>query len=175
MVDLTSQQSVNSEIYVENLYEGNLTNQNLEIVESIPWVEWVQVWLESLSLTSNLVQNCEIGLRLIGDRQIQELNYQYRSLDKPTDVLAFAATESAINLPKDFTEPLYLGDIIISLDTAAKQATKQKHSLKVELAWLASHGLLHLLGWDHPDDSSLEQMLQRQSELIQMLTLKVDC
>ncbi|MGL5077101.1 MAG: rRNA maturation RNase YbeY, partial [Waterburya sp.] len=118
------------------------------------------------------VQNCEISLRLTGDRQIQELNQQYRSLDKPTDVLAFAATESAITLPTDFTEPLYLGDIVISLDTAAKQATEQKHSLTVELAWLASHGLLHLLGWDHPDELSLEQMLERQSKLIQLLALE---
>jgi probable rRNA maturation factor len=175
MTKLTAQKLVNAEIYLENLYEGNLANENLAIVESIPWVDWLQVWLESLSLTSNLVQNCEIGLRLTGDRQIQELNQQYRSLNQPTDVLAFAATESEITLPTDFTEPLYLGDIIISLDTAVKQATEQKHSLTVELAWLASHGLLHLLGWDHPDDLSLEQMLQRQSELIQMLTQERNC
>jgi probable rRNA maturation factor len=175
MTKLTAQKLVNAEIYVENLYEGNLANENLAIVEFIPWDDWLQVWLESLSLNSNLVQNCEIGLRLTGDRQIQELNQQYRSLDQPTDVLAFAATESAITLPTDFTEPLYLGDIIISLDTAVQQATEQKHSLMLELAWLASHGLLHLLGWDHPDDLSLEQMLQRQSELIQMLTLEKNC
>jgi probable rRNA maturation factor len=172
MIDLTVQQSVKAEIYVENLYEGDLANESLAIVESISWVDWLQVWLESLSLTNNLVQNCEMSLRLTSDRQIRELNQQYRSLDQPTDVLAFAATESAITLPTDFTEPLYLGDIIISLDTAAKQATEQKHSLTVELAWLASHGLLHLLGWDHPDDRSLEQMLQRQSELIQLLALE---
>jgi probable rRNA maturation factor len=172
MIDLTSQQYINAEIYVENLYEGDLAAENLVLVESIPWVDWLQVWLESLSLTNNLVENCEIGLRFTGDHQIQELNQQYRSLDQPTDVLAFAATESVINLPTDFTEPLYLGDIIISLDTAVKQATEQKHSLTLELAWLASHGLLHLLGWDHPDDLSLEQMLERQSELIQLLALE---
>ncbi|MGL4879964.1 MAG: rRNA maturation RNase YbeY, partial [Waterburya sp.] len=122
MIDLTAQQSVKAEIYVENLYDGDLAAE-IARVESIPWVDWLQIWLESLSLSNNLIQNCEISLRLTGDRQIQALNQQYRSLDQPTDVLAFAATESAINLPTDFTEPLYLGDIVISLDTAAKQAT----------------------------------------------------
>ena len=145
--------------------------QDGKMVDSIPWIDWIEGWLQSLSLTTNLAKDCELGLRLTGDRQIQELNYQYRSLDKPTDVLAFAATEADITLPADIAEPLYLGDIVISLDTAAKQASEQKHSLTVELAWLASHGLLHLLGWDHPDDARLEQMLEKQSELIQLLDI----
>jgi probable rRNA maturation factor len=116
-----------------------------------------------------LPQDCELSLRLTGDRQIQQYNSQYRHLDEPTDVLAFASTESEITLPAEFTEPLYLGDIIISLDTAMRQAKEQKHSLTVELAWLSSHGLLHLLGWDHPDDKSLQQMLAQQKELIYSL------
>ncbi|NJL51475.1 MAG: rRNA maturation RNase YbeY, partial [Hydrococcus sp. SU_1_0] len=80
-----------------------------------------------------------------------------------------AATETEITLPPDLSEPLYLGDIIISLDTALKQAQEQKHALIVELAWLSSHGLLHLLGWDHPDDQRLQQMLEKQQELIHSL------
>ncbi|MEM7758766.1 MAG: rRNA maturation RNase YbeY, partial [Cyanobacteria bacterium P01_A01_bin.40] len=109
------------------------------------------------------------SLRLASDHQIQALNHQYRALTQPTDVLAFAATEAEILIPQDLAEPLYLGDVIISLDTAAKQAKEQQHSLLVELAWLSSHGLLHLLGWDHPDSVSLQQMLNLQSELIELL------
>jgi probable rRNA maturation factor len=62
-------------------------------------------------------------------------------------------------------EPLELGDIVISLDTAARQAAEHGHSLERELQFLASHGLLHLLGWDHPDEASLAAMLNRQEAL----------
>ena len=63
-------------------------------------------------------------------------------------------------------EPLELGDIVISLETAARQAAAAGTSLEAELLFLASHGLLHLLGWDHPDEASLSAMLARQEALI---------
>ena len=63
-------------------------------------------------------------------------------------------------------EPLELGDIVISLETAARQAAAADTSLEAELLFLASHGLLHLLGWDHPDEASLAAMLSRQEALI---------
>lgn len=63
-------------------------------------------------------------------------------------------------------EPLELGDIVISLETAARQAAAAATELEAELLFLASHGLLHLLGWDHPDDQSLTAMLSRQEALI---------
>jgi probable rRNA maturation factor len=63
-------------------------------------------------------------------------------------------------------EPLELGDIVISLETAARQAAAAGTSLETELLFLASHGLLHLLGWDHPDEASLATMLSRQEALI---------
>jgi probable rRNA maturation factor len=162
-------QSINSDIYVDHDYQGNLSAEVLHQVNAIDWVSWFQTWLYLLSKTSELPQDCELSLKLTGDRQIQQYNHQYRALNQPTDVLAFAATESAITLPPGLLEPLYLGDIIISLDTAMSQAQEQKHSLIVELAWLSSHGLLHLLGWDHPDAESLQQMLGRQQELINSL------
>ena len=170
-MNITIEQPSNAIIYVENVYEGTLADNVRQMVESIPWADWMQQWLRYLSSTIELANNCEVSVRLTSDRQIQSFNRQYRFLDQPTDVLAFAATEADITIPAELTEPLYLGDIIISLDTAVKQATEQNHSLVVELAWLASHGLLHLLGWDHPDDASLQQMLDRQSTLIQLLNL----
>ncbi len=149
-----------------------------DIVESkldIPWTDWFSIWLENLSesLPKNQEgEGFEVSLRLTDDSEIQSLNSTYRAQDKPTDVLAFAALE--VNVPK-LTElscdPIYLGDIIISLDTAKKQALKQSHSLQIELAWLASHGLLHLLGWDHPNLESLEAMLAKQSSLLKSVGL----
>ena len=67
---------------------------------------------------------------------------------------------------EDSGEPLELGDIVISLESAARQASAAGTSLEAELQFLASHGLLHLLGWDHPDEASLATMLSRQEALI---------
>jgi probable rRNA maturation factor len=63
--------------------------------------------------------------------------------------------------------PIELGDIVISIPTAERQAPEHGHSLQQELLFLASHGLLHLLGWDHPDEASLAAMLSRQDALVQ--------
>ena len=117
----------------------------------------------------------EVSLRLTADADIQALNAQYRQQDRSTDVLAFAALE--VDCPQleemQSSEPLYLGDIIISIDTAQRQAQQQGHPLKTELAWLASHGFLHLLGWDHPDEDSLTQMLDRQETLLRAIGLEI--
>ncbi|MFM7435375.1 MAG: rRNA maturation RNase YbeY, partial [Vulcanococcus sp.] len=105
------------------------------------------------------------------------LNGEWRGQPGPTDVLAFAIQEAPIPLPPMEPDPeggdallegvpLELGDIVISRDTARRQAEAEGHSLSRELLFLASHGLLHLLGWDHPDPSSLEAMLARQEELL---------
>ncbi len=118
-----------------------------------------------------------LGLSLVGDAEIADLNGSWRQQAQPTDVLAFAAQdEGAAGLPPlpplpaqlndGAGEPLELGDIVISLETAARQAGDHGHSLERELLFLASHGLLHLLGWDHPDEASLAAMLARQEQLL---------
>lgn len=131
------------------------------------WETWFQQWLEQLQPSLSSIQAYELSLRLTNDRDIQTLNAQYRQQDKPTDVLAFAALEADYPQSEELQAlPLYLGDIIISVDTAFKQAIAQGHPLKTELMWLASHGLLHLLGWDHPDEASLTEMLIQQKALL---------
>lgn len=170
-MDLTAKKPVNAIVYVENLYEGDFIDGSLGSINSIPWSSWFQVWMEILDSQMTETAEFEIGLRLTNDRQIQALNYQYRALNKPTDVLAFAATEVEMKIPQDLDEPIYLGDIVISMDTASKQAKEQNHSLMLELAWLSSHGLLHLLGWDHLDAQSLKQMLDKQLDLIQLVKI----
>jgi probable rRNA maturation factor len=111
-----------------------------------------------------------LGLALTDDAGIAALNAEWRHQEGPTDVLAFAAQEAAP--PAAWgpaaagDEPLELGDIVISLDTASRQAQTAGHSVEEELLFLATHGLLHLLGWDHPDEASLAAMLQRQEQLL---------
>lgn len=129
------------------------------------WQAYFQVWLELLAPAISPTQAYELSLRLTNDAEIQTLNQQYRHKDQPTDVLAFAALEVDAPAPVEVF-PTYLGDIVISVDTARRQSQERQHSLQQELMWLATHGLLHLLGWDHPDEASLEQMLQEQDRLM---------
>ncbi len=84
-------------------------------------------------------------LALVGDARIQKLNRDYRGYDKPTDVLSFTADPSY--------EPGYLGDIVISVETADRQARRRRSNLKRELKVLALHGFLHLIGYDHETDN----------------------
>ncbi len=139
------------------------------------WESWFQSWLETLAPDFSPIQAYELSLRLTNDHEIQALNAQYRHQDKPTDVLAFAALETDYPQADEFqlSQPLYLGDIIISMTTAEKQAHAQHHALETELAWLAAHGLLHLLGWDHPDDDRLTQMLKQQRFLLHTVGLSI--
>ncbi len=139
------------------------------------WETWFHIWLETLSPELPPAQSCELTLRLTNDPEIQTLNAQYRHQNQPTDVLAFAALEVDCPHPDEMlsSTPLYLGDIVISVETACRQAEQQGHSLNTELAWLAVHGFLHLLGWDHPDEDSLTQMLARQEILLQAVGIAV--
>jgi len=113
------------------------------------------------------VRNAEsisLGLQLTDDDTIAELNGQWRQKPQPTDVLSFAALEDA---PLLIGEPcVELGDIIVSVPTARRQAEEHGHDLHWELRWLVSHGFLHLLGWDHPDDHQLAAMVRCQEQLL---------
>lgn len=163
---------LNIEAYVENNYPNSGDNQNFishSDIDSIPWSDWFGVWLDSLVDSLPQAKSYELSLRLTCDRQMTEFNSQYRNKNQPTDVLAFAALESSLIVPLELTQSLYLGDIVISLDTAYQQAQEQSHSLVTEIAWLATHGLLHLIGWDHPDDDSLNEMLQKQANLLKLV------
>ncbi|HZG37610.1 MAG TPA: rRNA maturation RNase YbeY [Nodosilinea sp.] len=145
-----------------------------DVVSADEWQLWFTHWAQQMPLEGSPIGAYELALKLTDDGAIAALNGQFRQLDKPTDVLSFAALETDVPLMDDIlaAEPLYLGDIVISLDTAARQADEAGHSLRWETAWLAAHGFLHLLGWDHPDDDTLTAMLDKQSELLAAAGLK---
>ena len=138
------------------------------------WESTLRLWLQHLiaagdDSTPTELQNCEeicLGLQFVNDAQITDLNARWRNKPKATDVLSFSALEAA--MPLDSSPSLELGDIIVSVPTAERQALEQDHSLEQELCWLVSHGLLHLLGWDHPDQPRLDAMLQCQEQLVAM-------
>jgi probable rRNA maturation factor len=141
-----------------------------EITEQ-QWQKWFEQWLNHLAPQLSVLNAYEVSLLLTTDAEIQQLNATYRYQNSPTDVLAFAALEhdGPISLSQAQL-PLNLGDIVISVETAIRQA--ENHSLLVELAWLAAHGLLHLLGWDHPDRLHLDQMLSEQAQLMTLIGIE---
>ena len=141
------------------------------------WHRRLETWLADLAPTLPprlRAAGYSLSLSLCDDPAIAALNEEWRQRPGPTDVLAFAACDEAeegppLPLPPagmEGEEPLELGDIVISLETAARQAQEEGHGLERELLFLASHGLLHLLGWDHPDEASLAAMLARQERLL---------
>lgn len=153
------------EVSVQDIFAAS--SQESAISAEI-WQEWFEKWLFMLQNDLPPADGYELSLRLTDDAEIQELNAAYRNKNQPTDVLAFAALEVEIPQSEEMLrQPMYLGDIVISVDTASRQAVGQGHSLPTELAWLAAHGLLHLLGWDHPDDDSLSKMLSMQATLLE--------
>lgn len=102
----------------------------------------------------------DITVRLVHDGEMRQLNQTFRGEAKTTDVLSFN---------QDFIDPetdrLYLGDIIISVDRAQQQARENKHSLEKELAFLAVHGTLHLLGFDHYKPEEKAEMWELQENI----------
>ncbi|HEX8791800.1 MAG TPA: rRNA maturation RNase YbeY [Polyangiaceae bacterium] len=111
------------------------------VVEGGPWRGLSRVLVERRAramLAALGLPRAEWSIVLTGDERVRELNRDYRKKDKPTDVLAF---------PQD--DETLLGDVVVSVPTAARQAAAAGHALADEVTMLLAHGLLHLRGWDH--------------------------
>jgi probable rRNA maturation factor len=104
----------------------------------------------------------EVSVLLCDDPYIQGLNLQYRDQDKPTDVLSFAQDDAR-----------YLGDIVISVETAVGQAQKAGWSVESELALLAVHGMLHLLGFDDEYEEGAKEMEELTREIMELAEIKL--
>ena len=105
------------------------------------------------------LENCELSVALVGDQEIRLLNNRYRSLDEPTDVLSFPVDEP---LPSGSR---VIGDVIISVEKAARQARQRRRSFADELEVLLIHGILHNLGYDHersPEDEREMRAMERR-------------
>jgi probable rRNA maturation factor len=129
---------------------------------SSPWVERV---VHKTLEVAGCQDPCEISILLTNDARIQELNRDYRGLNKPTDVLSFALEEDqTVVLPPGF--PRLLGDVIVSLDTVGRQALEHQKSVPHECAWALCHGVLHLLGYDHESDDEELAMRAKEQEVL---------
>lgn len=110
-------------------------------------------------------RTAEVSLVLCGDAVIRRLNRDYRRIDRPTDVLSFPQLEGE-RTPQPKGAPLALGDVVISLPTARRQAQAAGKLLRDEIELLWTHGLLHLLGYDHAEKRDEKRMFALQDRLI---------
>lgn len=101
----------------------------------------------------------DFSVVLVSDRKIRDLNAKFRGKDRPTDVLSFPSGNDRLLRDRDGAEELpCLGEIVISVETARQQATREGHSLEEEIKLLILHGLLHLMGYDHElDDGKMNR------------------
>jgi probable rRNA maturation factor len=115
------------------------------------------------------VSNAELSLTFVDNDAIQDINREYRGKDKSTDVISFAMEEMGEGELEIVGEdlPRALGDIIISIPKAEEQAEEYGHSFMRELGFLAVHGFLHLLGYDHETEEEEKEMFTRQTEILE--------
>ncbi|MHB1000967.1 MAG: rRNA maturation RNase YbeY [Armatimonadota bacterium] len=106
----------------------------------------------------------EVSIVLTDDEQMHDLNRDYRGIDKSTDVLSFSQLDEDTIIPDDM--PVPIGDIIISTDTAERQASSGGRSLNDELEILVVHGVLHLLGYDDETDETADEMREREKGIL---------
>lgn len=130
--------------------------------------EHLQRVLEQAGLQLDLSEETEVSVLLTDDATIRSFNLEYRGKDEPTDVLSFAMDEGDDAEPEVVggSEEHLLGDIVISVETAARQAEEYAHSLERETGFLAVHGLLHLLGFDHEQGPEEELRMRQEEERI---------
>jgi probable rRNA maturation factor len=107
-------------------------------------------------------QDHDVSVVLVDDRVMHQLNRTYRSQDKPTDVLSFAMHEGEVGV----LDPKMLGDIVISVPTARRQASRARRDPFEEVTQLLAHGLLHLVGFDHQTDDQEREMKRATRRLM---------
>jgi len=135
----------------------------------------VSTILSHAAAEEGLTGQTEVSVTFMSDAAIREINAQYRGMDKSTDVISFALeeiTEGEVVIISEQDMPTVLGDILISVETAERQAKDYGHDLNREICFLALHGFLHLLGYDHETEGDEMKMFGRQKEILDSFGLK---
>lgn len=113
----------------------------------------------------------ELSVAIVTNETIRQLNQTYRQKDSATDVLSFPVEED-FPMVEDEAYPVVLGDIIISKEKAEAQAEEYGHPIERELAFLAVHGFLHLIGYTHDDAKEEKEMFGKQEEILEAFRLE---
>ena len=142
----------------------NETDRKIEELEILNnYVEYVVKKLD--------LEKCEFNIIIVDNKKIHEINKEYRNVDRETDVISFAMEDLEDIEYDDFR---LLGDIYISIDKVISQANEYGHSKLREICFLATHGILHLLGYDHMEPKDEEEMFGLQNELLDGYNIKRD-
>lgn len=116
-------------------------------------------------------EKSEVSLMLVDNQRIRALNLEYRGIDRATDVLSFALQEEMEEEPDSQFKDEMLGDVVISVPRARAQAEEYGHTFERELVYLAVHGTLHLLGYNHEEETDKQEMRQKEEEVMDLLSL----
>ncbi len=125
-------------------------------------------------LNNNEFKTISFDIVFCNNEKIHEINKEYRQKDMPTDVITFALFADSNEEDRFiFDGEINLGEIIISLDKALEQSKEKQHSFGEELFFLISHGIMHLLGYDHQSEKELMFMLEQQGKSMEKVNVKI--
>lgn len=135
----------------------------------------LQEALQVVAKLHGISETTEVNITIVDDEEIHALNRDYRGVDRPTDVLSFALEEDLEDSDEpeilDGPEEQLLGDIVMSAETALRQAEEFGHGIEREFTYLAVHSLLHLLGYDHMEPEDKVEMRAKEEEALRVLNL----
>ncbi|PFA19317.1 rRNA maturation RNase YbeY [Bacillus cereus] len=137
------------------------------------YVNMIRDLLEQAARIESVEDGTELSVTFVDNERIQEINRDYRDKDQPTDVISFAMEDMREGEMEivGVEMPRMLGDLIISIPRAKEQAEEYGHSFDRELGFLALHGFLHLLGYDHMTDEDEKEMFGKQKEILEAFGL----
>ncbi|MFC7440618.1 rRNA maturation RNase YbeY [Laceyella putida] len=134
-------------------------------------INWVETVINRAAEAEELPP-VEVSVTIVDNEQIHHMNKEYRKVDRPTDVLSFPLWEPDEEwVIEEEEERVPLGDIVISLPKAREQAREYGHSIEREVGFLAVHGFLHLLGYDHETKEEEEEMFAKQEAILNLVGL----
>lgn len=138
-------------------------------------IQFVEKILQQAAMEES-IETAEVSVSFVTNEMIREINRDYRGKDQATDVISFAMEEPGDGevIIQGSGEPRVLGDIIISLDRTKEQATDYGHSFERELGFLAVHGFLHLLKYDHLAKEDEKKMFAKQDVILNSLGITRD-
>jgi len=138
----------------------------LDIEENEEYLNIVNKVLNSCFESELKNKKLTVNVTLTNPKKIQELNKQYRNIDKATDVLSFPMFEKEELVNLDNKNYYILGDIVISIEKVKEQAVEYEHSFERELSYMVVHGFCHLLGYDHIEEEDKKVMRKKEEEIL---------
>lgn len=116
-------------------------------------------------------KNATVDITIVSNEEIQQINKEYRGIDKVTDVLSFPMINFEIGENVPTNHKYLLGDIVFSYEKAIEQANEYEHSIDREIGFFIAHSMLHLLGYDHENQEQETIMMEKQEKILQTIGL----